>query len=160
MRKSLWIILTALLVAIGTPSAHADSYTADFTCTTCEFLPSAPDVSFPSPTTVQETWDGITLDIPLLTGDSPTDSYTWTDSFEVSTAFVGGEVSFVIDDLTTGDVESITESYFGTPLIDTGDLSFAAVATPEPSSVVLMLLGIGMLFVMRKRIGRGLPQAS
>ncbi len=34
------------------------------------------------------------------------------------------------------------------------------VTVPEPSSVVLMLLGIGLVFVMRKRIGQGLPLAS
>jgi len=32
--------------------------------------------------------------------------------------------------------------------------------TPEPSSVALMLAGIGLLLLMRKRIGRGLPQPS
>ena len=36
----------------------------------------------------------------------------------------------------------------------------AAVAAPEPSSVALMLLGIGLLFAMRKRVSAGLPQAS
>ena len=36
----------------------------------------------------------------------------------------------------------------------------AAVAAPEPSSIALMLLGVGLVFVMRKRIGQGLPQAS
>jgi len=36
----------------------------------------------------------------------------------------------------------------------------SAVATPEPSSVAFMLLGIGLVFVMRKRIGRRLPKAS
>jgi hypothetical protein len=36
----------------------------------------------------------------------------------------------------------------------------AAVAAPEPSSVALMLLGVGLVFVMRKRIGQRLPQAS
>ena len=35
-----------------------------------------------------------------------------------------------------------------------------AVAAPEPSSVALMLLGVGLVFVMRKRIGQCLPQAS
>jgi|SRR5580700_387239 hypothetical protein len=39
--------------------------------------------------------------------------------------------------------------------------SFAvAVSTPEPSTVALMLAGIGLLLVMRKRVGQGLPQAS
>jgi len=36
----------------------------------------------------------------------------------------------------------------------------AAVTAPEPSSYALMLLGVGLVFVMRKRIGQGLPQAS
>ena len=41
-----------------------------------------------------------------------------------------------------------------------GDWSIAAVATPEPSSYALMLLGVGLVFVLRKRIGQSLPQAS
>jgi PEP-CTERM motif-containing protein len=36
----------------------------------------------------------------------------------------------------------------------------ASATVPEPSSIALMLLGVGLLFVMRKRIGQGLPQAS
>jgi hypothetical protein len=34
------------------------------------------------------------------------------------------------------------------------------VATPEPSSVALTLVGVGLVFVMRKRIGQGHPQTS
>jgi hypothetical protein len=34
---------------------------------------------------------------------------------------------------------------------DNGQVTFSLI-TPEPSSVALMLLGIGFLFVMRKRI--------
>jgi hypothetical protein len=32
--------------------------------------------------------------------------------------------------------------------------------TPEPSSVDLMLLGLGLVFVMRKRTGQGLSRTS
>ena len=41
--------------------------------------------------------------------------------------------------------------------------SYTAVdltTAPEPSTMVLMLTGIGLIFVMRKRIARGLPQTS
>jgi hypothetical protein len=34
------------------------------------------------------------------------------------------------------------------------------VTTPEPSSLALILLGLGALLVMRKRIGQRLPQAT
>lgn len=44
------------------------------------------------------------------------------------------------------------------PLQET--VAASTVVTPEPSSYVLMLLGVGLMFVMRKRIGLGLPQAS
>jgi PEP-CTERM motif len=42
---------------------------------------------------------------------------------------------------------------------DSGTVSFApvAVVTPEPSSVALMLLGVALVSVMRKRIALGLP---
>jgi hypothetical protein len=36
----------------------------------------------------------------------------------------------------------------------------AATTAPEPSSLALMLLGLGLVFVMRKRIGRELLRTS
>jgi hypothetical protein len=47
-------------------------------------------------------------------------------------------------------------SYSNPLLVDVS----ASVATPEQSSVALLLAGIGILLVMRKRMCRGLPQAS
>ena len=41
-----------------------------------------------------------------------------------------------------------------------GTYALTAVTAPEPSSYALMLLGVGLVFVMRKRVGQGLPQAS
>jgi hypothetical protein len=59
MRKSLWIILAALFVAIGAPTASADAmHQVTFTCypEPCVSVPTAPDITFPSQT----------LDITLL----------------------------------------------------------------------------------------------
>jgi hypothetical protein len=64
--------------------------------------------------------------------------------------------------LTIGTIDwELSGPGFSTPLTGTteGPVS-AAVAAPEPSSLALMLAGIGLVFVMRKRIGQGLPQAS
>jgi hypothetical protein len=43
---------------------------------------------------------------------------------------------------------------------DSGTLTFTPQAAPEPSSVALLLLGVGLVFVMRKRIGLRLPHDS
>jgi PEP-CTERM motif len=37
---------------------------------------------------------------------------------------------------------------------------FGVVTTPEPNSVGLLLAGVGLMFIMRKRRGQGLPPAS
>lgn len=54
-----------------------------------------------------------------------------------------------------------TGPIFGAPLTVSGSYSIAAVpvATAEPSSVALMLSGVGLVFAMRKRLGAGLQQA-
>jgi hypothetical protein len=50
-----------------------------------------------------------------------------------------------------------TDGLGGDPMSMT---SFNPTSTPEPSSVNLMLIGIGLAFVMRKRLAKGLQEAS
>jgi hypothetical protein len=161
MRKTLWIMLAVLLVAIGAPSAHADSLPATFTCGICVGgTPTAPDVLFPAPV-VDVTWNDLLFHLDLPSSDLPTDSYEWNGH----TTSGGGEIflqDFTIHDLTNGtEVNMVHDTGKGVNApLDSGTLSFAAVAAPEPSSIALMLAGIGSLLVLRKRIGRRLPQAS
>jgi len=68
---------------------------------------------------------------------------------------------FVIYDNTDGTFDTGPTWAFsgsGTAPYGSGGVCFTSV--PEPSSVALMLLGVGAVFVMRKRRGQGLPQAS
>jgi hypothetical protein len=165
MRKSLWIMLAALLVAVAAPSARADSFTATFSCSgTCVGgTPTAPDVSFPAPV-IDVTWNDLLFQFHLLYhAPSPLDQFSWTGYNDYDE---GRDTLFQymeIHDRTTGVTWSSTGySTFanGKYSKDTGTLAFAAVATPEPSSYALMLLGVGLVFVMRKRTGQGLPHAS
>jgi hypothetical protein len=68
--------------------------------------------------------------------------------------FTGGPFSTVLigDEFGTSWASST-----GAPV---GGLTEAASVVPEPPAVVLMLLGVGLVFVMRKHIGQGLSQAS
>jgi hypothetical protein len=166
MRKSLWIVpLLLLSAAIGSTTARADTtYSATFTCNSpCTSTPTSPGVTFPTapgPTApFSVTWDNITFNnFQLLSGNLPTDSYRW----QASGDFIGyGGPIFALIDSRTGD----TYPEFGNLSLsnsasDTGMLSFTPVATPEPSSVVLLLAGIGLVFVMRKRWALGLQQPS
>jgi hypothetical protein len=163
MRKFLWATLIVLFVTINAPSAHADTYAATFTCAgTCAFLPTASDVSFPAPTTIDVTWDATLFPINLSSGslgvDQFNDVYTW-QGIAGNPAFPG-EAFFAIQDVSTGDFMVDTASLTGlvTLLPDQGSLTFSPVTTPEPSSVALMLIGVGLVFVMWKRINHGLAQ--
>jgi hypothetical protein len=113
------------------------------------------------PTTLTVTWDGdlFTILIPLATGDLPTDTYQWNAAQELEG--VQQIEVFNILDTTTGLTSSVTNLTLHTKTFDSdsGGLTFSAVPAPEPSSVALMLLGLGLLFVMRK-CQAGLSQAS
>jgi hypothetical protein len=159
MRKSLWIILTVLLVAIGATNAHADTLNIPtFTCTPgpCGSTPTAPNVSFPGPpVTIDVTYDLVLFSIVLPDPgglDLPGNKYEWT-AYESA----GTPVDFGITDISTGDSASIGVMSKNPTLSDQGLLTFAA---PEPSTVVLMLIGVGFVFVMRKRLAKGFQQAS
>jgi hypothetical protein len=163
MRKLLWIML-ALVVAGSAPVAHADSFAPSFSpsgvvdCPSCAIAgtPTAPDVTFPSPT-LNITDQVVGFSVKLLPSSLPGDSYSWSTSID----FFGSSATMTIVDITQNTSVSDTESLcFCTFVNEFGSLTFTPVAAPEPSSVALMLLGIGMVFLLRKRIGLRLPQAS
>ena len=163
MRKSLWIILVVLVVAVGAPIAHADSFSVTFTNTlTTVAAPTASDVTFPSPT-LDIMWQGLAFALTLPSSSLPTDTYSWllpgfSCSIPPNTVCVA-EIGIV--DSTTGvstdSNQVVVPATFG---LGGGPLTFASVAAPEPSSVALMLLGVGLVIAMRKRTGAGLSRAS
>jgi hypothetical protein len=157
MRKSLWIMLAVLLVAVGAPNAHADSFSVTFT--SFGPPPTAMDVTFPSPT-LDITWQGTAFTFAFPSSFLPGDQYFWTST----AAFTGAGITvFMTIDDNTQSAEINSNIVLVPPgfAIDAGSLTFTpTTAAPEPSSVGLMLLGLGLVFVMRKRIGQGLPQAS
>jgi len=122
-------------------------------------LPTAPDVTFPSPTTMDVTFgntsDGTITSVAIPSGDAAGDAYSW------SAQNVLTSVSFILSDVTNGGTTFSCDGFVDrTGALSCGTLSFAVVAAPQPSSVALMLLGVGLVLVMRKRIGQRLPQAS
>jgi hypothetical protein len=173
MLKSRFVI-TLLFVAIGAPYVRAGSisassadahYKATFTngCTNptpgcMSSTPTAPIVTFPSPT-LTITWDDGSIILPgisLPAADAPTDTYQY--SFAVfpepdPSQFL---TSYDIYDLNN---ESNTYGYFVIYrckycfdyATEGGNLTFAYVATPEPSSVALMLAGTGFLLVLKRK---------
>jgi hypothetical protein len=147
MRKALWFIpVLFLLLAIVTPCARADSVT--FTCTAMCLapVPTAPDVTFPSPT-LDITFDSQTLDLTLSSEDVDTDAFTW---FTSNNQFIISDNN-VLGFMGTSGVADNSEEVED----EGGALLFtpATASTPEPGTVTLMLVGTGLVLVMRKRIG-------
>jgi hypothetical protein len=161
MRKSLWIILAAIVVTVAAPSAHADSFTATFTCTvgTCTTpLPVASDVTFPASTTWTITFAGATFGLDVNAISSPsTATYDWGTG-GINDSEVGLFIILAPPGLGAATNSTPVSALF--VLDEGGTVTFAAVTAPEPSSVALMLLGLGLVFGLRKRIAQGVPQAS
>ena len=161
MRKSLWIMLAVMVVAVSAPNAHADSFTYTYTDTSDGIFWTTAAI----PAVTMET----TVPAADLTATSNTGFVAGcvTTSVVLNLAGIGAtETDFspcsTVGAIQSGDGFALTDySTPGTYVSGTDTLVVtAAVAAPEPSSVALMLLGVGLVFVMRKRIGQRLPQAS
>ena len=160
MRKSLWIMLAAMVVAIGPPSAHADSFTYTYTDTTnglswtTAAIPAVTmETTLPATDLTATSNTGslagcvtksVTLDVSGA-GGTFTDFITGTGCV----AFVFSPDGFALADYSTPGTYPAPGNSAATLVVT------AAVAAPEPSSVALMLLGVGLAFVMRKRNSRG-----
>ena len=182
MKKSLCLVPVVMLFAvIGTPNARADSYTANFTTCSENVLPipcagfvAAPDVTFSDPTNIAITFvpgglASAVFNFTLPAADSPTDTYRWS-VISCCTDFTATPYSdyFNLADLTTNmsSTTVVSSSFNGSPLFTLdyirGTLTFspASTATPEPSTVVLMLLGVGLILLMRKRFAFGAERTA
>lgn len=165
MRRALWI-LAVLFMATIAPSSHADSYTSIFTCTLCTTAsPTAPDVSFPAPITLDITWENTLFDFSLPSVES-TDVFTW---FSLTPSGVSqfATLAFQLVDSSAPDPQTPILAYgpfvfevdgdgncLNCSVRDFGELRFVpndAPTTPEPSSAVLMLSAIGFLLVVMWR---------
>lgn len=181
MRKSLWITLTVLFVAVSASNARADTFTegiVTFTVTGGN-IPAAPTASFIYDNTTKQFtsfdifWTilghqlgwAVTACIdmsgaPTVVCNGFTDSQTLYVALNTCNSTCGWSGGISNDD-----------AFFniqGVQIIDLGGAVatglFAggtfAVSTPEPGTFGLILLGVGLMFVMRKRIGQCLRQAS
>jgi hypothetical protein len=160
VKKYIWII-ALLLVVISAPSVRATSSTPTFTCDVfcAGGLPSAPDVSFPSPTNISVTWDNFTFMFTLEAPDAPGDPYIW-DGFAVPDSASTYSYFFEIVDGTTGNPDGLFAS--GQTIVpaaiapfDSGTLSFSAGAgnSPEPATwlyAITAMCFVGFLLLKLK----------
>jgi hypothetical protein len=170
MRKSLWIVLVLLLIAaIGAPNASADTlfryaYTLSNTLTQTPYTISW--TTEPIPVVTMDT----ILGTAALAAASCTGSFVGCSitSVELDAGNAGNQVTYAsfgndlgVDGFPLADY-SIAGTYTATNQVGSPDtLVVTAVQTPEPPTVGLMLIGLGWLvLMMRKRIARGLPQAT
>ena len=131
-----------------------DSVSGAFTTTNMGTITFTSLTMFMSGGTFMDIVAGGTLFGTFTGNGTVTGADTSTITFDTITggtgAFAGdtGKIT-VIGTNTPGDTPPFSGTYTG-----------FIVTAPEPSSLALMLAGIGLLPLMRKRIGQRLPQAS
>jgi hypothetical protein len=174
MRKSFWFSLTVLLVAISAPTAYADTFTYSYSsgelgcgttgnCAVYSWTTAA-IAAVASETTIS----AADLTASLLSGtplagcvlSSVTLDFGGTGGQSFTSSNCGGRSNpdaFSLADYSTPGIYSFVSVNAGV----NDSLVVTAVQTPEPSTVALMLLGLGLAFVIRrKREGVGHLQAT
>jgi hypothetical protein len=126
-------------------------------------------MDFGNTDTADFTGTSLTLQDVSALGFSVPVTFIFTDTAFLGATITQGTDSFpslVTADLT-GDVLTLTmpseTGAAGATWQDNLTINFVVVQTPEPGTLTLMLIGLGLLglmIVMRKRIARSLPQAA
>jgi len=165
MRRALWIVLAAMTAAIAVPAAHADTITdGTITFTTTDGLPDPTSGSFVFDNTTDTystftvNWDGAIFDWTTLDVLIPS-SGTWCAAAPNETAICDDRnTTFSFQNLNN---DSFSGSFISVDGMANGTYTVAetvTTTTPEPGLLGLMLTGIGVLVVLRKRNARGLQQ--
>jgi hypothetical protein len=175
MQKTLWIGLAILLFAISAPNVHADtfiySYTSDelgcgttgqcavYSWTTVPIAAATADTTVSAANLSSFSLSGtpfagcILSSVILDVGGAGSQGLTVTNCF-------GGRLNpdaFSLADYSTPG----TYSFFSEREEVSDGLTVTAVQTPEPSTVALGLLGLGLAFVIRRKcVVQGRPQAA
>jgi hypothetical protein len=143
-------------LCFAAPAAHADSvvYAINFIGGFITFVGPGPNqfdysttqTQFTSPSSFDVNFEGSTVLMVLMPGElvNPTDSFFW---FQLGA------------DISVRDTITANTPYEGTlPFVDpqnrAGPAYFTA-QTPEPSTGAPMLLGLGLVLLLRKRNSRG-----
>jgi hypothetical protein len=164
MRKSLWIIPALLLVAvIAVPQAQADMYSVAFVGGTT--TPVDPTIAVNG--SGQITFLNVTDDGYQFSFNAPFGAIGDDFSWQLFLASCTNACSYVQENLEIidgGEYEFVTsQNLFGGPIIsDGGTIQFTdtSIITPEPATGVLMLIGVALAVVMRKRLAPKLPVAT
>jgi hypothetical protein len=133
----------------------------DFDLTSSANAPSTVTPGLPSCLT---STSGAAAGLSLLTSCSTDQQSFWSGDL---CATCGPQVSFVFQDTGTGfpiegAIAIFENGTTGSPVVTSRgrwSVTEENSTTPEPSFLGLTLLGIGLAFLMRKRIGLGLPRA-
>ena len=157
MRKSLWIILAVLFVAIGAPYAHADALVYTYTVT---FDPPLFGATFTTKPIQAVTAPNAILTATDLTSFSLTGSfYLGTfDEFILNYGGAGAQGILTSNGLGAGSTVSLIDEFtlidYSTPgTYSSGNATLSVSRVPEPATLDLMLAGVGLLgllTVMRK----------
>jgi len=179
MRKFIWTMLMLMFVAIAAPNARADSVTATFSgvvtgTATFTVTPESGGTFLVTSVTGSITSPYSATGLMVFAVDAFDDN---TNIINSLTSFSGNVAFF---DTTYGVGWYLYTNSDGDVLVDAGPecayltgcntigaetvtlspVTTSPTTTPEPSAPALVLLGVGLLFLMRKRMGLALTQAS